>query len=187
MGKFVNAYPTVSVELKVGNWKELYQQLKDGKLSLFVAETKATELDKREDINMLPLPAFAAVFCCGLDHPLSSKQKLQLEDLALYPLAIPTGLPSSISQQFKGLFSKERSNFSGLIKFDQFQSIRDAIKSSQIIALVPVCTISQEIEDGTMQILPLIDMPDIRASYSIVTHRSRKLSPATRAFVEFLL
>lgn len=187
VGKFISSYPQVSVELKVGDWQQLYQQLCKAELSMFVAETKATELDQRDDIDIIPLPSFTAVFCCRVGHPLASRSSIKMEELKAYSIAIPSALPKSLHEQFYDLFSKSRTNFSGLVKFDQFQGIKASLFSCDLIALAPDLSIRHEIEDGTLVSLPVTDMPDIKASFSIVSLRSRSLTPAAKAFIDLLL
>ncbi|MFC1520486.1 LysR family transcriptional regulator [Pseudomonadota bacterium] len=186
IGQFINIYPHVAVELKVGAWQELYQKLCKAEISLFIAETKATELDQREAVDVIPLPSFQAVFCCRADHPLAQQQQINLTDLKAFPLAIPSGLPTSLFEQFDDLFSKHRKDFSGLVKFEQFQAIKESLCECDLIALAPDVSIRKELASGALVALHIVDMPDIKASFSIVHLRRRPLTPAAHAFIDFL-
>jgi DNA-binding transcriptional LysR family regulator len=186
IGQFINVYPHVSVELKVGNWQELYQQLCKGELSIFIAETRATELDQRDNVEIIPLPAFEAVFCCRSDHPLAQRTSITLNDLKTYSLAIPSTLPKNLNDQFGDLFSKHRHDFSGLVRFEQFQAIKESLYECDLIALAPDVSIRKEVANGTLVCLSILNMPDIKVSFSIVHLRNRKLTPAAKAFIEFM-
>ena len=186
IGQFINVYPHVSVELKVGNWQELYQQMCKGELSIFIAETRVTELDQRDNIEIIPLPTFEAVFCCRSEHPLTQRASITLNDLKTYSLAIPSALPKSLNDQFGDLFSKHRHDFSGLVRFEQFQAIKESLYECDLIALAPDVSIRKEVANGTLACLPILNMPDIKVSFSIVHLRNRKLTPAAKAFIEFM-
>ncbi|WP_153914223.1 LysR family transcriptional regulator [Shewanella sp. TC10] len=186
IGQFVNSFPNVNVELKVGNWLSLYQQLCKAEVSLFIAETKATELDHREDIEVIPLPSFQAIFCCRADHPLTQQDSLYLDTLKQYPIAIPSALPKPLYDQFGDLFSKYRNDFSGLVKFEQFQAVKESLSECDLVALAPDVSVKKEIEAGSLVALSLADMPDIQASFSIVHLKNRRLTPAATAFINFI-
>ena len=186
IGQFINVYPHVSVELKVGNWQELYQKLCKGELSIFIAETRATELDQRHNVEIIPFPAFEAVFCCRSDHPLAQRTSITLNDLKTYSLAIPSALPKNLNDQFGDLFSKHRHDFSGLVRFEQFQAIKESLYECDLIALAPDVAIRKEVANGTLVCLSILNMPDIKVSFSIVHLRNRKLTPAAKAFIEFM-
>ncbi|WP_394496569.1 LysR family transcriptional regulator [Shewanella sp. ENK2] len=186
IGQFVNTFPNVNVELKVGNWLSLYQQLCKAEVSLFIAETKATELEHREDIEVIPLPSFQAIFCCRSQHPLAQQHSLSLDTLKQYPIAIPSALPKPLYDQFGDLFSKYRNDFSGLVKFEQFQAIKESLSECDLVALAPDVSVKKEIEAGSLVALSLADMPDIQASFSIVHLKSRRLTPAATAFINFI-
>ncbi|MEZ9138864.1 MULTISPECIES: LysR family transcriptional regulator [unclassified Shewanella] len=186
IGQFINTFPNVNVELKVGNWLSLYQKLCKAEVSLFIAETKATELDLRDDIEVIPLPSFQAVFCCRAGHPLTDKPQVTLDDIKQYPIAIPSALPKPLFDQFGDLFSKYRDDFSGLVKFEQFQAIKESLTECDLVALAPDISIVREVESQSLVELPVMDIPDIKASFSIVYLKNRRLTPAAKAFIDFI-
>ncbi|WP_285163224.1 LysR family transcriptional regulator [Shewanella goraebulensis] len=186
IGQFIHTFPNVNVELKVGNWLSLYQQLCNAEVSLFIAETKATELEQRDDIEVVPLPSFQAIFCCREAHPLTQIIPLTLEEIKQYPIAIPSALPKALYEQFGDLFNKYREGFSGLVKFEQFQAIKESLSECDLVSLAPDVSVKKELVNGSLVALPITDMPDIRASFSIVYLKSRKLTPAAKAFIDFI-
>ncbi|MEZ9235997.1 LysR family transcriptional regulator [Shewanella sp. 10N.286.52.A9] len=186
IGQFIHTFPNVNVELKVGNWLSLYQQLCKAEVSLFIAETKATELEQRDDIEVVPLPSFQAIFCCRKAHPLTRINPLTLADIKQYPIAIPSALPKTLYDQFGDLFNKYRKGFSGLVKFEQFQAIKESLSECDLVSLAPDVSVKKELINGLLVALPITDMPDIRASFSIVYLKSRKLTPAAKAFIDFI-
>lgn len=187
IGHFIRHYPHISVELKVDSWQYLYQRLVKGSLSLFVAESKATEIDKREDLQVIPLPKFNIIFCCRSEHPLTKSKRLFLPSFRDYPLAIPRSMPQSLEDTFGDLFKKDRDDFAGLVRFDQFQPIKQSMNHCDMVAITPELSVRKEVADGSLVALRPEDMADMQASFSIVHLKGRALTPAAQAFVDFLL
>ncbi|WP_394129077.1 LysR family transcriptional regulator [Shewanella maritima] len=186
IGQFIQAYPKVSVDLKVGQWHSLYRQLCKAEIGLFIAETKATELDKKTDVEIIQLPPFNVIFCVRKSHPLAQSSQVSLDDLKRFPLAIPSAMPRTVSEQFNDLFLKTREGFSGLIKFEQFQAIKDSLDNCDLIALAPDISVAKDIKEGHLMVLPVYDMPAIQASFSIVHLKHRQLLPSEKAFVHYI-
>ncbi|NKF50796.1 LysR family transcriptional regulator [Shewanella sp. WXL01] len=186
MGQFIHAYPKVSVDLKVGQWHSLYRQLYKAEIGLFIAETKATELDKKSELEIIQLPPFKVIFCVRHSHPLAKCSTVSLNDLKSFPLAIPSAMPKGITEQFDDLFRKSRQGFAGLIKFEQFQAIKDSLSDCDLIALAPDISVEKDMKQGELTTLPVSDMPEIQASFSIVYLKHRQLLPSERAFVHYI-
>ncbi|WP_144210727.1 LysR family transcriptional regulator [Shewanella donghaensis] len=187
VGQFLRDFPDMSIELKVAGWDVLYQQLTFGEIDFFVAETKATELESNNLITMTELPPFKVIFCCRPDHPLTELSRLYIPSFRDYPLAIPRHLPDSIATGFEDLFEVQRSDFSGLVRFEQFHPINESIISGDLIALTPEIAVRNQIEKGEMvELVPYI-MPSIYASFSVVSLKEKSQTPAAKAFIEFLI
>jgi len=187
IGHFIRDNPKISVELKVDKWSHLYQLLLKGSLSLFIAEAKATSLDEQDDLMVLPLPASDAIFCCRPEHPLLSGNHVYLPTLRDYPLAVPRSMPQKLTDQFGDLFDDDRHDFAGLVRFDQFQPIKEALYNCDIVVITPKLSVKKEIEEGRLVALSVENMPNIKASYSIVYLKNQRLSTTVQSFVDFLL
>lgn len=187
VGHFIRDYPKISVELKVTKWDRLYQLLLKGSLSLFVAETRATSLDEHEELAVIPLPTSKAIFCCRPDHPLLLKNHVYLATLRDYPLAIPRSMPQKLIEQFGDLFYQDRHDFAGLIKFDQFQPIKESIVNCDMVVITPDLSVKKELASGELVALNVENMPRILATFSVVYLKNHHLSPAAQRFIDFLL
>ncbi|ABV88742.1 LysR family transcriptional regulator [Shewanella pealeana] len=187
IGNFIRLYPHINVELIVESPAELYERLIGGGLSMFVAETKATDFDKRDELATLPLPEYDIIFCVRADHPLMMSKVLMLDDLREYPLAIPRAMPSSVQTQFGDLFDKDRHDFGGLVKFDQFYPIKESLLNCNMVAITPEIAVRKELAEGRLVSLPVSDMVKLTSCFSIVYLKSKSLSPVTTGFIEFLL
>ncbi|MCL2915845.1 LysR family transcriptional regulator [Shewanella corallii] len=188
IGEFVRRHPLIGVDLKVDSWQPLYNSLIKGQLSLFIAETKGTGLDKCDDVDLLPLPEFSAVFCCRAGHPLLGKPgPLTMSDLRCYPLAIPRNLPASMFEIFGDLFSKERADFAGLVRFDQFQPIKASLQNCDMLAITPEIAIRDELAEHELISLNPLDMPELKAHFSVVTLKGQTQAPGASEFLTCLM
>ncbi|MCL1066723.1 LysR family transcriptional regulator [Shewanella olleyana] len=187
IGYFLRDFPDMAVELKVAGWSDLYQQLVNGDIDFFVAaETKKSDIDKSELVTMVDLPPFPVIFCCRPNHPLLSLPRLFLPTLRDYPLAIPRHLPEEVSHIFEDLFMIQRDDFSGLVRFEQFHPIKEAIMTGDLVALTPEIAVRAELESGALVSLKPTMMPELFAQFCIVYLKQKSQSPSAKAFIEYL-
>lgn len=187
VGCFIRDHPNVSVELKVESWNKLNESLLRCGLTLFIAETQATALDKSDEHEVIPLPKSDAIFCCRSGHPLTRENNIYLPSLRDYPLAVPKALPESVSSKFGDLFDNDRHDFSGLIRFDQFQPIKSSLLDCDMVVITPEVSVKKELADGSLVALPILNMPEVSASFSVVYLKSRRLSTIAELFINFLI
>ncbi|MGL4474653.1 MAG: LysR family transcriptional regulator [Shewanella sp.] len=159
--------PQIQIELQIEDWSVLLSRLLAGHIGLFVAEIEDSLMQAHADLAILPLPATAAVFCCRPDHPIFSVPQTA-KTLRHYPLAVPRQLSQHCLQQFGDLFSPQRYDFSGLLRYDQFEPIKSSIMQSDLIAITPKIAISGELACGTLRLICADDLPQIPAQFGLV-------------------
>ena len=187
IGQFIQLYPNINVELIVDSPTALYDRLMNGGLSLFVAEAKATDFEERDELSVLPLPEYDIIFCVRAGHPLIKTKCLMLADLREYPIAMPRAMPMSIQQRFGDLFSQDRRDFGGLVRFDQFYPIKESLLNCNMVAITPEIAVREELAAGTLIALSLSDMVKLTSCFSIVYLKSKSQSPVSTEFIEFLM
>ncbi|WP_394129081.1 LysR family transcriptional regulator [Shewanella maritima] len=187
VGSFMQAFPNLSIDVSVADGKDLYQMLLRHELDFFIAESKVTQLEHDFLLDITPLSPFKAVFSCRRDHPLIGQKRLFLPALRDYPLAIPKHLPLAVQQEFGDLFNVKRHDFSGLVRFEHFPTIQDAMLNSDIVALTSEIAVRNLIEQGSLvQLSPLL-MPEIYAEFSVISLRGKKQTAPAIEFIECLL
>lgn len=186
LGHFIRENPDISIELKVESWHRLYNLLLKGELDMFIAETNVTLLDQRDNLMIRNFPQSNAIFCCRAGHPLTRVERLYLASLRDYPLGIPRAFPQQLKTQFEDLFDEGRHDFAGLVKYEQFQPIKASLQDCDLVVLTPDIAVQSELLAGSLVALPVLAMPDIRANYSVVSMKNRRLSRSAELFVEFL-
>ncbi|PKG76788.1 LysR family transcriptional regulator [Shewanella sp. Choline-02u-19] len=187
IGPFIRDNPKISVELKVEKWSRLHELLLKGSLSLFIAEAKATSLDEQDDLIVVPLPASNAIFCCRPEHPLLLENHVYLPTLRDYPLAVARSMPKKLAEQFDDLFDLDRHDFSGLVRFDQFQPIKESLYNCDMVVITPEISVEKELKEGRLVALNVENMPNIKAGFCIVYLKNKRLSLADERFINFIL
>ncbi|GIU44590.1 LysR family transcriptional regulator [Shewanella colwelliana] len=187
MGQFLHAFPSMSVDLRVTHWEDLSQQLLQGELDLFVAETRSTDLAQNQLFTTIDMAPFRVIFCARPSHPLAQLPRLFLPSFRDYPLAVPRHLPCKVAEQFEDLFMLARDDFAGLVRFDQFHAIKGAMFDSDLIALTPEIAVREELKRGTLIRLVPQSMPEFEARFSVVSLAGCQVSQSINTFTRFLL
>ncbi|GIU33680.1 LysR family transcriptional regulator [Shewanella schlegeliana] len=186
LSEFSRYSPSISVELRTRDVSELSELLSRGKLDLFVSETKVTGFDQRDDLEVINYCHSSGVFCCRPEHPLVREANLYTPRLKDFPIALPRATTHEIENLFGDLFDSSRQAFSGLLRFEIFQSIRLLLYNSDMIGLLPQVIIEDELKAGRLVLLKVQDMPNIKVDYGAVYLKSRALTPAAKEFISFI-
>ncbi|MCL2919855.1 LysR family transcriptional regulator [Shewanella litorisediminis] len=186
LGDFLAHYPDLTIDLQVAGWDRLYEQLLNREIDFFIAESRLTDLDKSQMVDLIDLPEFPVIFCCRAGHPLTGLNRLFLTTLRDYPLAIPRRLPTRVAEEFEDLFKKHRDDFSGLVRFGQFHSIREAVLTTDLVAMTPDIAVRSELEQGSLVRLTPTLMPELYARFSIVFLKEKPQNHIFQNFVDFL-
>ncbi|WP_144211430.1 LysR family transcriptional regulator [Shewanella donghaensis] len=187
LAPFMQTCANMTIDLRVGNWQSLTEQLLQGKLDLFVAEARNSGLEDNSLLRLQALPPFSVIFCCRPEHPLVKLPRLYLPTFRDYPMAIPQLLPITVANQFEELFQLQREDFAGLIRFDQLHSIKDSIFNSNLVVLTPEIAVRNELLAGTLvQLNPQL-MPQLNARFSIISLAEKTQSEAMKIFTDLLV
>ena len=186
VGRFIDQYPDVHLELEVATWQKNLQKLLQGKLSLLVTDVKGEELGNEALVQSFNIPSYNAVFCARKDHPLTAKSDLTLADIRQFPIAVPRNLPPGVMDMFGDLFFQYRSDFAGLLHYDAFPPIKGALLNSPMVALTPqVALLDDELKE-TLHIFRPDDMPELDVCFSVVMLR-KQVSVAAARFLELMI
>ncbi len=84
---FIEKYPDVSLQLHHGSTEEIAQMVMEGQADLVVA---TESLEKYRDIFTMPCHQSDLTIVTNPNHPLAKCERVQLEELALYPIVTYT-------------------------------------------------------------------------------------------------
>lgn len=186
LNEFVKYSPSISVELRARDVSELHQLLAKGEVDLFVAETKVTQFDQRDDLEIINYCNSVGVFCCRPGHPLVREENLYTPRLKDFPLSLPRATTKEVEDLFGDLFDIERPAFSGLLRFELFNSISLPLYNTDMICLLPKLVIDEELKSGSLVLLDVKDMPHINVDFGAVYLKSKNLNPAAKEFISFV-
>jgi len=169
-GRLIAAYPGLHLEVRVGDWPDLVEEVLQGTLDIAVAETTAITGDERLAIEQLP--SHRGHFICRSGHPLTAAKSLTLVDIGSFPL-VTTSLPA----RFDGL--------APTVRVDTFDLLCSVVLRSDAIGLAVDIQIDSQTNAGRLHKLPL-DMPYLHTRYGMIRLQSRTPSPAAIAFMAAL-
>ena len=167
-GRLARQRPGIRVELVVGHWGILTQEVAEGKLDLAITETSLAEADPR--LLVEALPQHQGFFFCRAGHALADRGRLTLAEIRGFPCASPM-LPER--------FPLEASS----IRADTFQLAKRVVLGSNAVGLASHKMIESELREGLLVTLD-VDAPWLATRYGFVRLADRTLSPAALAFME---
>lgn len=181
--QFINRYPAICLHVSNSNWQVLHKALLGQELEFFVADVK--ELMADPALTVVELPAQSGSVFCRANHPLTTKPRLEWQDLLSYPLALPK-LPKhmesylqSISLPFGGM--KRR------VECDNFAFLVSVVAGSDALGLAPDAMLKDMTSAGVLTHLNVVGTETLSTSYGIVQLKGRRLSPAAEAYKTMVL
>ena len=187
LGRLMQLHPRLLVDLSVGDWTELIQQVAAGELDLAVADTDLAQRDER--LVAESLPHHQVRFFCRPGHPLACSVALTLEEIRRFPL-VATALPPRFSALAATDNTGIRSHLPAGVTAPEIRvstftlAVRIVIGSDAIGGAVP-SQIKDSVARGELVTLPL-DLPWLKTGYGIIRLANRTPSPAAMAFIEIL-
>jgi DNA-binding transcriptional LysR family regulator len=181
--EFKKKFPGIEVILKVQTIPILEKLLLDGELDVafYGLEPSSPHLAS-EPFFKEEVVAFAPP-----NHPLAKKRSVSLELLAKEPLiAHEKGSPTR--DIIEERFVKKGLPFTPVLELNFFGGrdvIRNAVANGEGIGFLSRCIVSGDAQAGRVKLLNVPELKLYRPHF-IVLHRSRKISAAVRAFIDFL-
>jgi DNA-binding transcriptional LysR family regulator len=183
-------HPSASVRLEVKNTLGLLQDLQDGKLDFFVADTR--DLPPSEEWSIYPLGTFTGGLFCRAGHPLASKKSLTFADLRSEYFA-SVHLPAAVKLrlvQLLGIGDERSSPFA--LECENSSVLREYVLRSDVILLAPADAGRLEIGTGGMVALKvkglekLSEKAPLFSVVAIVRMKDRTPTTATRALLDLV-
>lgn len=173
IGKLSDLKPGIHVRIVMDNWENLATLLRNEKIDLFIADIR--DLEIKEDIRVEMTEEHHGFAICRKGHPILLKHEIHFRDLKHYPLAT-TKMPESVMTYF--------SDISISVETDNIYLIKDMVSRSNIICMASLPLVHTELKNGTLEVIPVMDLPPLFTKCGIVTLKNRTLSPASILFTE---
>ena len=179
---FREAYPEITVKLRVGNRHDIIAELRDYKLDIALMGRPPTEFPAASTFfGDHPL-----VIIADPAHPLVGTRDIARERLLAETIIIReqgSGTRTSLEAFFAGDLERLAACS---VEMGSNETIKQAVMAGLGIAFISAHTIAFEVEMGRIAVLDVAEMP-IRRKWYAVCRQERMPAPAERAFKQFLV
>lgn len=180
-------HPRLHLRAMLAPWQELPQRLREREVDLIVVEL--SQVSQMEGLEHRALARHPVQVVCRSHHPLLTHPHPTLEQVFHYPTAGPTPTTSMVAQLLQLLPGALRETLQRqgvpLIECDLSSVLKDVLRDSDAIALMPRFVVNQEIARGELALLPL-PLPGLDAGFGTAWLQGRTQSPAALRFLELL-
>lgn len=178
---FSKANPGIEIALKIENRTNVLGLLERFETDLVVMGRAPAHLE----CVATPFASNPLGIVASSEHPLSQRKGLRLQDLAGQGFVVREE-GSGTRAAMQRLFGIEQQDLNIVMELPSNESIKQAVMAGMGLSFLSTRTIRHELRAGHIVLLDIEGLPQINQWF--VTHlRSKKLSPAARAFQQFLV
>ncbi|HEY0906074.1 MAG TPA: LysR family transcriptional regulator [Methylophilus sp.] len=181
LAAFQKQHPQVQLKVDVKNREQLIAQLHHGEIDLAIMGKPPASLLG----NARRFAAHPHVFIAPADHALAGQRKLPPQALNHYEI-ITREQGSGTRYIMEMFFNRHHLNPKVRIEISGNETIKQAVIADLGISLVSAHTISQELKNGQLCVLDIVDTP-IQRDWYVVMPQQRGLSNAAEAFQQFMM
>lgn len=179
--RFNKLLPGIDVQLNIDNRENILGMLARSEADLVVMGRSPSHIDCEATVFATnPL-----VMVSAPDHPLARRKNLPFSALADYSFVVRED-GSGTRAAMQRLFEENQTPLKIAMGLPSNETIKQAVMAGMGLSFLSKRTIRHELASGHIAQLDVQGLPQINHWY--VTHlRNKKLSPAARAFKEFLI
>lgn len=178
--QFLKSFPTVKVDVEYRRADQVYEAVMGNTVDLGLVaypgkDAKINIVDWRDD----PL-----VMICHPNHPLATKEKIQLEDIAGQNfIAFEQDIPTR--KAIDKLLRDRSIEVKNVMEFDNIETVKRAAEIDAGISIVPQGTVVQETTKQTLAQRNFSDASFARP-LAVIHKKNKVLSPAMNQFIAIL-
>ncbi|MFD2113199.1 LysR family transcriptional regulator [Thiorhodococcus fuscus] len=178
---FQRRYPGITLKLVVTNREELVQLLDGNAVDLVLMGLPPKTVEVESEVFMEnPLVVVAPP-----DHPLAETRGISMSRLA-EEVFVMREKGSGTRQAMERFFAERGLSIRHGMQMTRNEAVKQAVRSGLGLSVVSLHTIELELETGRLVTLDVDGFPDRRQWY-LVYRRGKRLSPAAKAFREFVI
>jgi len=183
IGAFSEAYPKVTVSLRIGDTRSIVDDTLEGIVALGVVGAKV----KDARIVQEPVAQDTMGLVVFPDHPWSRKTRVDLKALSTEPFILReagSGTRASLEESLiqNGMRLQD---FNIVAEMGSTEAIRQGIKSRLGVSILSQIAVEEDLRNGELRRVPVEGLSLKRGVY-LTFHRHRTLSPLAAAFSDFL-
>jgi len=181
MAAFHRHYPGIRLDLEVANRERLIQLLIDNAVDMVLMGQPPGHVEVEHEVFMEnPLVVVAPP-----EHPLSGERSIPLGRLAreVFLMREPGSGTRLAMERF---FAEHGLTINQGMQMTRNEAIKQGVRAGLGLGVVSVHTVDLELETGRLILLDVAGFP-IQRQWYMVYRKSKRLSPAARAFHDFVL
>ena len=177
MKEFAARYPKIRLKLHNVTGRDGMALLRADEVDFAVGSL----LDVPEDIIYQPVTSYETVLITPLDHPLSGKESVTLEEISPYGLILP---PHHLStwRMVDLVFSQNNASFKVNLEAGGWEVIKTYVEQGMGISIVSALCLTGKEKVARISLKEYF--PD--RGYGIVLRRGKFLSPQAKRFIEIM-
>lgn len=178
---FGSLFPGVDVQLRIDNRENILGLLTRFEVDLVVMGRAPADLD----VEATPFATNPMAMLAAPNHPLVRRKHLPFSALADHRFLVRER-GSGTRAAMERLFSEHQTPLNVVMEMPSNETIKQAVMAGMGMSFLSLRTVRHELASGHIALIDIEGLPLVGHWY--VTHlRSKKLSPATLAFKDFLI
>jgi DNA-binding transcriptional LysR family regulator len=179
--RFGSLFPGVDVQLRIDNRENILGLLTRFEVDLVVMGRAPADLD----VEATPFATNPMAMLAAPSHPLVRRKQLPFSALAEHRFLVRER-GSGTRAAMERLFAEHQTPLDVVMEMPSNETIKQAVMAGMGMSFLSLRTVRHELASGHIALIDVEELPVMGHWY--VTHlRSKKLSPATLAFKEFLI
>jgi len=179
--RFSKLHPGIEVKLNIDNRENVLGLLSRFEVDLVVMGRAPSHMD----CEATPFATNPLVVVAPPDHPLARRKNLPFSAVADYGFVVREE-GSGTRAAMQRLFEENQTALKVVMGMPSNETIKQAVMAGMGLSFLSMRTIRHELASGHLALLDVQGLPQINHWY--VTHLGcKKLSPAARAFKDFLI
>ncbi|MGH2442287.1 MAG: LysR substrate-binding domain-containing protein [Chloroflexota bacterium] len=175
LGEFHSRYPEIEVKLEVTNWEDMRERLLNGEADVAVAGPHP-----QSGLLMEPFMLDELVVIAAIDHELTRRSSITLEDLSREPIIVREA-GSGTRAAVESLFARRGLPVRQAMELSRNGAVKQVVMAGLGLAVISRACLSLELENKSLTVLEVEGFPVVRA-WNIITRAGFAPSPPAAAF-----
>ncbi len=178
--QYLKQFPSVNIHVEYRRANQVYEDVLENVSDLGLVAFP----EKRPRLEIKPFRRDHLVLICHPGHPLANFRTMSIRRIVGHKfVGFDPDMPTR--KVLDSIFRKHRITVQQVMEFDNIETLKRAVEIDMGISLVPLSTVTQEIQNHTLKVLEFSD-EEIFRPLGIIHRRNRAFSPAIKAFLNAL-
>lgn len=179
VAEFRKRFPQVSFNFHTCAFHSLEHELETGVTDLAFLLAESIHSAK---LTAEPLRFERLLLVSNAENPLSRKARVSIRDLADQSIFLPNA-DCGYRMLFEQMLTEANITPQVVLEFSGLEMLKDCLKSTQGVTMIPEITVKPEIDRGELSVLRWSNEP-LETAVLMIRHKEKWLSPSLKAFME---